>query len=86
MYSTLEERGKYFTQALIGKAKILNDKYAKTGNELTTAMTQGTKLVTSTMQKTRLTKQQGKIKAKTNRPKKPDLHMARNKSVKNSKH
>ena len=45
----------------------MNDMYAKTGNELTTAVTRGTKLVTSTTQKTRLAKQQGKIKAKANK-------------------
>ena len=64
LYLTYEERGNYFIQALIGKTKILNDMYAKTGNELTTAVTRGTKLVTSTTQKTRLAKQRGKIKAK----------------------
>lgn len=67
MYLTHEEIGKYFIQALLGKAEILNDMYAKAGNELTTAVTRGTKLVTSTTQKTRLAKQQGKIKAKANK-------------------
>lgn len=67
LYLTHKEIGKYFIQALLGKAEILNDMYAKAGNELTTAVTRGTKLVTSTTQKTRLAKQQGKIKAKANK-------------------
>ena len=63
----IEEIVESFIQALLGKAEILNDMYAKAGNELTTAVTRGTKLVTSTTQKTRLAKQQGKIKAKANK-------------------
>ena len=84
LYLTHWESVKHFTQALKGKGKILNDKYAEMGNETYHCNDAGNEAQHCNDVENEHKKQRGRMNAKAN--KEPDLQRARNKSVQFSNH